>query len=321
MAEIVPTEAKDERTGAPIYDLIIGGPVNEPNPKAVQLHDSIKGGYVKFGTSIGAIVRKHTRDKETGGMLIDSISGKEASIVGIPKNQRSWAYKASAAVADLPDDDDLADDEPEDEREEQVVAASGEVLQQWVVTNPMTTATSGIITLPSGAGIAGPITIINTDDPATEPVPEPASTEEPVEAPAEDAPSEDPTPGGQEAEAATPETAPATEDASDPAIEQQADIEVEDVAQLVKHVAALVEEIGRLRIQNAQLTDEIEGVKVEQARLAGVEFEATETIKKVMELPLRRKAVGHVETFVNRYPQFDPRVTAYIERATHKENE
>jgi hypothetical protein len=111
-AEVVQTGEKDKRTGAPIYDLVIAGPVNEPNPKAVQLHDSIKGGYVKFGTSIGAIIRKHQRDKETGGMFIDSLSAKEASIVGIPKNQRSWAYKASVAAETLPDED--LEDDPEE---------------------------------------------------------------------------------------------------------------------------------------------------------------------------------------------------------------
>jgi hypothetical protein len=280
----------------------------------VQLHDSIRGGFVKFGTSIGAIVRKHARDKETGGMLIDSLSAKEASIVGIPKNQRSWAYKASAAVADLPDED-LADDPEEEEREEQVVAASGEVLQQWVV-KPSTTGTIESFTALNGTTNTvtiseSPEVIINADEPETESDP----------APVEDAVDEVTTPGGQEADAATPETAPATDEEAAPAIEQQAEIEVEDVAQLVRHVAMLVEEIGSLRIQNAQLTDEIASVKGEQVRLAGVEFEATETIRKVMELPLRRKAVGHVETFVNRYPQFDPRVSSYIARATHKENE
>ena len=314
-AEVVETSARDDRTGAPIYDLVIAGPVNEPNPKAVQLHDSISGGYVKFGTSIGAIVRKHTRDKETGGMLIDSISGKEASIVGIPKNQRSWAYKASAAVADMPDDEALADDEPEDEREEQVVAASGETLQQWVV-KPSDTNTSGTLNTTTITVSSGTPAIVGepVETPTAGPIEEPAAEPAVIEAAVED----DTTPGGQEADAATPETAPATEDGTDPAIEQQALIEVEDVAALVAHAKGLVEEIGRLRVENERLHGELTEVKAGYDRLSSVEQDATMAIQKVMELPLRRRAVGHVEDLTARYPGLDPRVSAYINRATQE---
>jgi hypothetical protein len=318
-AEVVETGVKDERTGKPIYDLIIGGPVNEPNPRAVQLHESISGGYVKFGTSIGAIVRKHARDKETGGMLIDSLSAKEASIVGIPKNQRSWAYKASVAAADLPEDEALSDDEPEEEAEEQVIATSGEPLQQWVVTNgtTATSASNGTITIPlsSSATIIDPVgttTIVDTTE-VTEPEPT-------IEASA-DATETETTPGGQEADdAATPETAPATEDEAAPAIEQQAEVSAEDVAALVQHVQKLVEIIGRQGETIAKKDEEIASMKAGYDRLAGVEKDATETIRKVLELPLRRRAVGHVEDFTARYPGLDPRVTAYIARST-KEKE
>jgi len=327
-AEIVQTEAKDERTNAPIWDLVIGGVVNEPNPRAVQLHESIAGGYVKFGTSIGAIVKKHSRDKDTGGMLIDSIVGKEASIVGIPKNQRSWAYKASVAAADVPEDEALADDEPEEPAEEQVVAANGEVLQQWVV-KPTTSAsgsdTGTTITISSGGTVSPePVVVGGGVEPEivatpSEPV-ESTTTDEPTIEASADATEDDTTPGGQEADAATPETAPATEDDADPVIEQQAGVEVEDVAALVAHTKALVEEVGRLRDENASLKDELKEVKAGYDRLSDVEKDATEAIKRVMQLPLRRQAVGHVEEFTARYPGLDPRVTAYIARST-KEKE
>jgi hypothetical protein len=320
-AEIVQTADRDDRTGAPIYDLIVSGPVNEPNPKAVQLHESIIGGYVKFGASIGAIVREHKRDKGTGGMLINGISVKEASIVGIPKNQRSWVYKASLAAADLPDDPNLSDDDDETDEpaEEQVIASSGEMLQQWNVQNPTGfSATNGSATLAT-VGDAGPetIAILKTDDNVSDnllrtetPADEPAAAEAVLE--------DETTPGGQEADVATPETAPATEDVTDPAIEQKADIEVEDVAALVAHVKGLVEEIGRLRLENERLSGEIVTVKASFDQLSSVEEDVTAAIRKVMELPLRRRAVGHVEDLVNRYPQFDPRVSAYIERTTQE---
>lgn len=320
-AEVVETTSRDERTGAPIYDLIVGGIVNEPSPRAVQLHESIAGGYVKFGTSIGAIVRKHSRDKETGGMFIDSLTAKEASIVGIPKNQRSWAYKASVAAADLVSDEALADDEEETAPEDGSPQSADPLTQASVAGTQVisigedgpeipapsliqtTTGTASLTTwtIPSGTATV----IINTDDPATEEV----------------APEDETTPGGQEADAATPETAPETSDeAADPAIEQQAavDIEVEDVAALVQHVKGLVEEIGHLRSENERLTDELATTKAGYDRLSGVEKDVTAAIAKVMELPLSRRAVGHVNDIVERYPQFDPRVSAYIARATQE---
>jgi hypothetical protein len=326
-AEIVPTNAKDARTGATIYDLVVGGIVNEPNPRAVQLHDSIAGGYVKLGASIGAIVRKHKRDKETGGMLIDGITGKEASIVGIAKNQRSWAYVASLAAADVPEDSALAEDEEEEQSadqpaEEQVVASNGEVLQQWVVTNGTSgTAANSTITISSGTAPSPEPVVVSEGEPEVVAAAEPVeSTTEPTIKASEDAPQEDTTPGGQEADAAIPETAPATEDDADPAIEQQAGVEVEDVAALVAHAKALVEEIGKLRSENERLTDELATVKAGYDRLSDVEKDATDAIRKVMQLPLRRQAVGHVEDFTARYPGLDPRVTAYIARST-KEKE
>jgi len=316
-AEVMETGAKDERTGKPIYDLVIGGIVNEPNPRAIQLHESIAGGYVKFGTSIGAIVRKHSRDKETGGMLIDSITAKEASIVGIPKNQRSWAYKASVAAADLDTDEHLADDDPEEDEvhEEQVVVAStGETLQQWVVTAPTGTNTSSsTITVSS---VSSPIETPTEPEPAPEPETEPTLTESVT--------LDETTPGGQEADAATPETAPeAIGEAPDPAIEQQAAeiIEAADVVKLVNFTKDLVEEIGRLRLVIENKDAELATVQASYSQLASVERDATEAIQKVMSLPLRRQAVGQVNDFTARYPGLDPRVSAYIARRATQEKE
>jgi hypothetical protein len=284
------------------------------------------GGYVKFGTSIGAIVRKHSRDKETGGMLIDSLTAKEASIVGIPKNQRSWAYKASVAAADLGIDEVLADDDPEPEPDDGSAQAIDPLTQAAIagttiislgedsppVTITTTGTTTGVTTNIPGVTTWGEVgtvqtsdnILINTDDPA-----------------AEAAPETEPTPGGQEADVATPETAPATEDeAADPAIEQKAaaDFEVEDVVALVNYTKRLVEEIGHLRSENERLTGEIAEIKAGYDRLSSVEKDATEAIARVMELPLSRRAVGHVQELTNAYPQLDPRVSAYIARATQE---
>src|SRR5690348_14563083 len=74
-----------------------------------------KGGDgVKIGTSVGAVVGAHKKNDE-GGMDIEHVELLEASMVGIPMNQRSWVQKAAKAIAELDaaqvetDDDDTPD--------------------------------------------------------------------------------------------------------------------------------------------------------------------------------------------------------------------
>lgn len=95
-AEIRDSGQRDPRNGATIWDLHVGGTVNEPNKKAMELADSIDGGYVSFGTSIGAFVTKADKKKD-GGRDIQHVDCKELSIVGIPMQQRAWTYKSADA--------------------------------------------------------------------------------------------------------------------------------------------------------------------------------------------------------------------------------
>lgn len=95
-AEIRDSGHVDPRNGARIWDLHVAGLVNEPNKKAMELADSIDGGYVSFGTSIGAFITKADRKKE-GGRVIEHVDCKELSIVGLPMNQRAWTYKSADA--------------------------------------------------------------------------------------------------------------------------------------------------------------------------------------------------------------------------------
>ena len=99
----------DPKSGARIWDLKIAGNVNEPNPNAVQLHESITGGYVKLGCSIDAFVTDH-KPKQAGRYDIDGLDVFAASIVGVPANQRSWASKAVRAIKSFygePEEDDV----------------------------------------------------------------------------------------------------------------------------------------------------------------------------------------------------------------------
>ena len=132
-AEIKDSGLRDEKTGSPIWDLHIGGVVNVPNPRAVQLADSIEGGYVTFGTSVGAIVKAHTRNKD-GGMDIEHVDCKEGSIVGIPMNQRSWTQKAAQAAVALDESEDECEDCDEQETASEAVVEAEKAVPAEEVT-------------------------------------------------------------------------------------------------------------------------------------------------------------------------------------------
>lgn len=74
--------------------------VNESNPRAVQTADAIEGG-AKLGVSIGALVRDYEPSERKsfteGGKILD-LDLKEASIVGLPANPRSWVHYATKAI-------------------------------------------------------------------------------------------------------------------------------------------------------------------------------------------------------------------------------
>jgi hypothetical protein len=115
--------------GVPVWDLDISGVVNTPNPRAVQLADSIDGGFVKLGASITAFVREHARKKQ-GGMLISDLDVFEASVVGVPENQRSWAQKAALAIKSFnftPEDNDEEMTVAEDQEQTETVVSKGDL--------------------------------------------------------------------------------------------------------------------------------------------------------------------------------------------------
>ena len=98
--------AKSARTsvrtdnGQLVRDLDIAGEVNEANPRAKQTADLIEGG-ARLGVSIGARVKDY-RPKDPkdpmGGWIIDDVELKEASIVGLPANPRTWVQYATKAI-------------------------------------------------------------------------------------------------------------------------------------------------------------------------------------------------------------------------------
>lgn len=88
----------DEETNQEVYDLDIDVRVvgEDENPLAMKTYRAIKRG-VKLGLSIGARVEKVAKRKGEDGKdsyVIDNVRLLEASVVGIPANQRSYLQSA-----------------------------------------------------------------------------------------------------------------------------------------------------------------------------------------------------------------------------------
>ena len=88
-----------DATGQEVFDLDVDISVvsEDENPEAIRAYRAIKRG-VKLGLSIGAKVDRVSKkvDKSTGEetYVIDSVKLMEASVVGIPANQRSYLQNA-----------------------------------------------------------------------------------------------------------------------------------------------------------------------------------------------------------------------------------
>lgn len=279
-AELI-QRGNDPKSGAPIWDLDVSGVVNTPNPRAVQLADSIDGGFAKFGTSITAYVRKHRRHPETGGMKIAEIDVVEASIVGVPDNQRSWAQKAALAIKSF-------NFPTEDEEETIVTKELDDTAHETAETVEAAAETTEATT---------PATADETGDQAAE--------EQAAES----------TTGVQESASETPETTPEDEETeADPLEVKAAGFSPEDVAELVKQSGLLVTEIGRLREENAQLRDDIEAQKQASVAVSKEVDLATQVIGEVMKLPLRSKTAGYVGDFTSTHKLFAPDIAEYLDK-------
>lgn len=290
-AEVV-QRGYDPKTNAAIWDLDVSGVVNTPNPKAAQLADSIDGGYVKLGASITAFVRKHAR-KPNGGLKVADMDVIEASVVGVPSNQRSWAHKAALAIKSFnfqPDDEeDTVSDETETTEATEAVA-SAEVVEKQV------------------------------DEPAADAADDEATTEAADAAAdtgdhADDESAESSDPDVQESESETPETT-STEDTTDadPPMAEKAlsAASPDEIAELVKQAGAMVAEIGRLRTENAELRAQVAKQAETTSSISKEVAEAQEVIQKVMGMPLQPRAAAYVADFTKAHPVFAPEVTNYL---------
>ena len=102
----------DEETGQEVYDLDIDVKVcpEDENPQAMQAYRAIKRG-VKLGLSIGARVEHadKKRDEKSGidTYVINKVRLLEASVVGIPANQRSYLHNAVKSLRSKPEENEV----------------------------------------------------------------------------------------------------------------------------------------------------------------------------------------------------------------------
>jgi starvation-inducible DNA-binding protein len=102
----------DEETGQEVYDLDIDVKVcpEDENPQAMQAYRAIKRG-VKLGLSIGARVENadKKRDEKSGidTYVINKVRLLEASVVGIPANQRSYLHNAVKSLRSKPEENEI----------------------------------------------------------------------------------------------------------------------------------------------------------------------------------------------------------------------
>src|SRR5262245_35348088 len=92
----------NDADGRPIYDLDLEIQLNEANERAINSYAAIKDQGIKAGVSIGAMIEDWEYiDEEAGfwgGLEIKKVDLLEASVVGIPANQRSWVVNGIEAL-------------------------------------------------------------------------------------------------------------------------------------------------------------------------------------------------------------------------------
>jgi hypothetical protein len=277
-ATVMDSGERDPKTGAPIFDLHVAGVVNEPDPRMVRLANSIDGGYVTFGASIGAIVKEHQRNK-AGGMDIYHVDGKEASLVGIPMNQRSWTYKAAKAAEALDTASDIDDEDEPEEVEKAAPEPEAPLTPEVVKTDDLDTAES--------------------DDAAASTSPETPDGQESDSAP------EPPETASEDVDAEDQTDTPETEKAAYPAAE---------VKELLSHVSQLVAHIGEQDAIIADLRTKVAAYEAEAGAITKEVDLAKEVIEKVMAQPLRSKTAGYVEDFTRTHSLFDPTIAEYLDK-------
>lgn len=101
-ASQVITRANDPETNLPIWDMDLDVALATTNERVGKTWDLLFTDQITLGVSIGAYITEYEfKDKDAGfwgGLIINKVMLVEASIVGIPANQRSWVQNGVIAI-------------------------------------------------------------------------------------------------------------------------------------------------------------------------------------------------------------------------------
>jgi hypothetical protein len=126
--------------GGQIWDLDLDIEMVNSNPRADKTWDLLKGDLVKLGVSIGAMIEDWEYiDKDAGfwgGLRIKKVDLLEASIVGIPANQRSWVQNAVKAIKSFTTSADAEENEETSEMPDPIVLSADPIEEPAVTETP-----------------------------------------------------------------------------------------------------------------------------------------------------------------------------------------
>lgn len=290
----VVSRAQDDK-GA-IWDLDLDIDLAGTNPRVPKTYELISTDKIKLGVSIGAFIQEYDfKDKDKGfwgGLIIKKVMLAEASIVGIPANQRSWVQNAVIAIKTAMKESSMDADD---------------TIQQAPVTLELRTAEAdGIVKVGIEAPADGTMTTLTSDGSGTQLPPitnsadpktaesDPPATAEPETEP--ETPDSSGTESGDGSAAAESSGEPSsteqpTETAS--ATDQPPALRSGEESNLVEASAVALEAaVKDLRAKDATittLTDRVAALTGERDAAVKVAEAATELIERIATTPLGRK--------------------------------
>lgn len=266
--------------GTQIWDLDLDIEMAASNDRGMKSWRLIKEDGLNAGISIGAMIEDWEYiDKDAGfwgGLRIKKVDLLEASIVGVPANQRGWvqnavkAIKSFTASADEAEETDVPDETP----------------------TPMTLSADPIV---EPAAVETPEVITESAEAAAE-VESPVADPEPVETPQE----------LPEVQASAQEGGDETDETS----EDAGEVSDEDI------VLALTLTIEDLKVQLKSAQSEIETLRTQKSELVDYVKDADAVLAAVANTPIGRKTsvAKTVDTFHTRVSEiYGPQIAKFLE--------
>lgn len=295
-ASQVISRTNDADTGLPIWDMDLDVALATTNERVGKTWDLLFTDQITLGVSIGAYILEYDfKDKDAGfwgGLIIRKVMLVEASIVGIPANQRSWVQNGVIAIGKSLGINEkeirkhLGLRKTEDLKETEMPPTKitlGEAGAETLTINTITITTDE----------AAPATESPADVTADEAAPE---TESPVEEAADEAPPEAP-------EGETPVDETALADAA-PGIATQLAAgetpELEVILEALEHAAI---ELRAVRASAAAYETENASLRTELTQAMADRDFAAEIVEQIAKSPLGRKTQFQtpVESFRTRF--------------------